>query len=81
MLNLVYVAQVLLVFVVIGAIAVYVLDVINGMNLSTEAGEFIQKGFDMFDVLGNFGKVVVVVSLVALIAALLGFRLGGAQNQ
>lgn len=78
MMNLVALAQVLLIFVIIGAVSVYVLSVISGLNLSNEAQSFITKGFDMYSILGDFGKVIVVVAVVGILVSLLGVRLGTA---
>lgn len=79
MMNLVYLAQVVLVFVILGAVAVYVLDTIYGLNLSENAQGFIMTGFDIYDLLGNFAKVVVLVGIVGLIIAMFGIRVGGNQ--
>lgn len=76
MMNLVAMAQALLIFVIIGAVSVYVLDVINDLNLSANATSFLTKGFEMFDILGDFGKVIVVVAVVGILVSLLGIRLG-----
>lgn len=75
MMNLVALAQVLLIFTIVGAVSVYVLDVIYDLNLSDDANGFIEKAFDMFDILGDFGKVIVVVAVVAILVGLLGVRL------
>lgn len=81
MMNLVVLAQALLIFVILGAVAVYVLDIMTditnkAVNVSNPAATFLGKGYEMFDVLGDFGKVIVVVAVVGVLVGLLGIRLG-----
>lgn len=76
MMQLVALAQVLLVFTIIGAVSVYVLSVMGTMDLSTAADEFITKGQDMYSILGDFGKVVVVIGVVGVLIGMLGIRFG-----
>jgi ABC-type multidrug transport system permease subunit len=78
MMGLIALAQVLLIFVILGAVSVYVLDTINGMSLGANATAFINKGFQMYSILGDFGKVIVVVAVVGILVSMLGVRLNPA---
>ena len=77
--NLVVLAQVLLIFAIIGSVSVYVLSIVDGVLTqanATQATAFITQAYAMFNILGQFGQVIVVVAVVSILIGMLGVRVG-----